>query len=125
MALAFSANIEHWQLDRLIPHARNARTHSEDQIAQIASSIAEFGFVNLVLVGDDGVIVAGHGRAGISTGNTFNRCPSSSWRSTDFGTTVTYRPRAAILARRSIEEVTRPAAGSPRPSAPKASTNRS
>lgn len=49
-------------LDRLIPHARNARTHSEDQVAQIAGSIAEFGFVNPVLVGDDGVIVAGHGR---------------------------------------------------------------
>jgi len=46
----------------LIPHARNARTHSEEQVAQIAGSIAEFGFVNPVLVGDDGVIVAGHGR---------------------------------------------------------------
>src|SRR3954447_18601894 len=58
----FSADIEHWPLDRLIPHARNARTHSEEQVAQIAGSIAEFGFVNPVLVGDDGVIVAGHGR---------------------------------------------------------------
>src|SRR3954471_1140772 len=58
----FSADIEHWPLDRLIPHARNARTHSEAQVAQIAGSIAEFGFVNPVLVGDDGVIVAGHGR---------------------------------------------------------------
>ena len=46
----------------MIPHARNARTHSEEQVAQIAGSIAEFGFVNPVLVGDDGVIVAGHGR---------------------------------------------------------------
>jgi ParB-like chromosome segregation protein Spo0J len=54
--------VEHWPLDRLIPHARNARTHSEAQVAQIAGSIAEFGFVNPVLVGDDGVIVAGHGR---------------------------------------------------------------
>jgi ParB-like chromosome segregation protein Spo0J len=54
--------VEHWTIDRLIPHARNARTHSEDQVAQIAGSIAEFGFVNPVLVGDDGVIVAGHGR---------------------------------------------------------------
>jgi ParB-like chromosome segregation protein Spo0J len=49
-------------LERLIPHARNARTHSDEQVAQIAGSIAEFGFVNPVLVGDDGVIVAGHGR---------------------------------------------------------------
>src|ERR1044071_8813547 len=54
--------VEHWPLDRLIPHARNARTHSEEQVAQIAGSIAEFGFVNPILVGDDGVIVAGHGR---------------------------------------------------------------
>jgi DNA modification methylase len=62
MSLRFSEQVERWPLDRLIPHARNARTHSEDQIAQIAGSIAEFGFVNPVLVGDDGVIVAGHGR---------------------------------------------------------------
>ena len=62
MTSGFSANIEHWPLERLIPHARNARTHSEEQVAQIAGSIAEFGFVNPVLVGDDGVIVAGHGR---------------------------------------------------------------
>src|SRR5512134_2744773 len=62
MKLQFPKAVEHWALDRLIPHARNARTHSEDQVAQIAGSIAEFGFVNPVLVGDDGVIVAGHGR---------------------------------------------------------------
>lgn len=54
--------VEHWPLDRLVPHARNSRTHSDAQVAQIAGSIAEFGFVNPVLVGDDGVIVAGHGR---------------------------------------------------------------
>src|SRR3954452_14683463 len=62
MTSAPSPTLEHWPLDRLIPHARNARTHSEAQVAQIAGSIAEFGFVNPVLVGDDGVIVAGHGR---------------------------------------------------------------
>ncbi|HXF45193.1 MAG TPA: site-specific DNA-methyltransferase [Burkholderiaceae bacterium] len=62
MTSTFSETVERWPLDRLIPHARNARTHSEEQIAQIAGSIAEFGFVNPVLVGDDGVIVAGHGR---------------------------------------------------------------
>jgi ParB-like chromosome segregation protein Spo0J len=52
----FSAKVEHWSIERLIPHARNARTHSEAQVAQIAGSIAEFGFVKPVLVGDDGVI---------------------------------------------------------------------
>src|SRR3954470_19842687 len=62
MKLEFSTDVKRWPLDRLIPHARNARTHSEEQVAQIAGSIAEFGFVNPILVGDDGVIVAGHGR---------------------------------------------------------------
>jgi hypothetical protein len=62
MNLQFSNKVERWPLERLIPHARNARAHSEEQVAQIAGSIAEFGFVNPVLVGDDGVIVAGHGR---------------------------------------------------------------
>jgi len=54
--------IEHWPLDKLLPYVRNARQHSEDQIAQIAASIAEFGFVNPILTGADGVLVAGHGR---------------------------------------------------------------
>jgi DNA modification methylase len=62
MDLQLPEVVERWPIDRLIPHARNARTHSEDQVAQIAGSIAEFGFINPVLVGDDGVIVAGHGR---------------------------------------------------------------
>ena len=60
--MSFPDTVERWPLARLIPHARNARTHSEAQVAQIAGSIAEFGFVNPVLVGADGVIVAGHGR---------------------------------------------------------------
>ena len=55
-------SVEHWPLQCLIPYARNARTHEEDQVAQIASSIAEFGFVNPILVGSDNVIIAGHGR---------------------------------------------------------------
>ena len=62
MTMSFPDTVERWPLARLIPHARNARTHSDSQVAQIAGSIAEFGFVNPVLVGDDGVIVAGHGR---------------------------------------------------------------
>jgi DNA modification methylase len=55
-------HIERWPLERLIPYARNPRTHTEEQVAQIAASIAEFGFVNPVLVGADGVIIAGHAR---------------------------------------------------------------
>ena len=54
--------LEHWPIERLLPYIRNARTHSESQIAQIAASIAEFGFTAPILAGSDGVIVAGHGR---------------------------------------------------------------
>ncbi|MDP3651146.1 MAG: site-specific DNA-methyltransferase [Rhodoferax sp.] len=54
--------IEQWPTTKLLPYARNARTHSEEQVAQIAASIAEFGFTNPILAGSDGVIVAGHGR---------------------------------------------------------------
>ena len=54
--------IEQWPTAKLVPYARNARTHSEAQVAQIAASIAEFGFTNPILAGSDGVIVAGHGR---------------------------------------------------------------
>jgi DNA modification methylase len=54
--------VEHWPLHRLIPYARNARTHSEDQVAQIAASIIEFGWLNPVLIDDAGNVIAGHGR---------------------------------------------------------------
>ncbi|MGK7871198.1 site-specific DNA-methyltransferase [Falsiroseomonas sp. E2-1-a20] len=49
-------------VQNLIPYARNARTHSDEQIAQIAASIREFGFTNPVLVDGDHGIIAGHGR---------------------------------------------------------------
>src|ERR1700716_1495879 len=54
--------IEYWKLDRLIPYAGNARTHSASQVAEIAGSIRAFGFSNPILVGADGDIIAGHGR---------------------------------------------------------------
>lgn len=46
----------------LVPYARNSRTHSEQQVAQIAASMREFGFTNPVLVDEAGGIIAGHGR---------------------------------------------------------------
>ncbi|MCO6052356.1 ParB/Srx family N-terminal domain-containing protein, partial [Mesorhizobium sp. RP14(2022)] len=46
----------------LIPYARNARTHSDAQVAEIAASIREFGWTNPVLVDGDNGIIAGHGR---------------------------------------------------------------
>ena len=57
-----STHIERWPTAKLVPYARNARGHSEEQVAQIAASIVEFGFTNPILAGSDGVIVAGHGR---------------------------------------------------------------
>ena len=55
-------NLEHWSVAELVPYAKNARTHSPEQVNQIANSIRSFGFVNPILVGEDKVIVAGHGR---------------------------------------------------------------
>jgi ParB-like chromosome segregation protein Spo0J len=49
-------------IDKLTPNGRNARTHSGKQIRQIADSIEAFGFVVPILIDDDGVIIAGHGR---------------------------------------------------------------
>src|SRR3954463_5791197 len=54
--------IERRSVDALIPHARNARTHSEAQIDQIAASIHEWGWTTPVLVTEQGMIIAGHGR---------------------------------------------------------------
>src|SRR6186997_3307627 len=54
--------LEHWPLERLVPSPRNARTHSDAQVAEIAGSIRAFGFASPILVGDDGDVIAGHGR---------------------------------------------------------------
>jgi ParB-like chromosome segregation protein Spo0J len=54
--------IEIWSLDRLIPNARNARSHSEPQIAELAGSMTAFGFMVPVLVDGSGIIIAGHAR---------------------------------------------------------------
>ena len=54
--------IQQKSVDDLIPYARNARTHSDEQIAQIAGSIKEFGFRNPVLIDGENGIIAGHGR---------------------------------------------------------------
>lgn len=54
--------IEQVLIESLIPYARNSRTHSDAQVAQIAASIHEFGFTNPVLIDAEGIIIAGHGR---------------------------------------------------------------
>lgn len=60
--VTLAERIELRPIEQLIPYARNARTHSEAQIAKIAASIAEFGFTNPILVDGDNGIIAGHGR---------------------------------------------------------------
>ena len=54
--------INYKSTEDLIPYANNSRTHSDDQINQVASSIKEFGFTNPVLIDEQGGIIAGHGR---------------------------------------------------------------
>jgi len=54
--------LESIAIEKLIPYARNSRTHSDDQVAQIAASIKEFGFTNPVLIDKEDGIIAGHGR---------------------------------------------------------------
>ena len=55
-------NITQRNVSELIPYARNSRTHSDAQVAQIAASIREFGWTNPVLVDGSNGIIAGHGR---------------------------------------------------------------
>ncbi len=57
-----SLQIHYRPIESLIPYARNARTHSEDQIAQIAASIREFGWGAPILVDGQNTVIAGHGR---------------------------------------------------------------
>jgi len=54
--------VEKWKISKLIPYARNARTHSDEQVGQIAASIREWGWTTPVLVDEQGGIIAGHGR---------------------------------------------------------------
>ena len=55
-------NVEYRKVEALIPHARNPRTHTEEQVAKIAASIVEYGWTNPVLVDGDNGVIAGHGR---------------------------------------------------------------
>jgi DNA modification methylase len=54
--------VQVWSIDRLLPYIRNARTHTDQQVAQVAASIREFGWTNPILVAAEGTIIAGHAR---------------------------------------------------------------
>ena len=62
MTAPTAQHIEHIAIGALTPYARNSRTHSPEQVAQVAASIREFGFTNPVLIDAEGGIIAGHGR---------------------------------------------------------------
>lgn len=55
-------NIEYQNISKLTPYARNSRTHSDEQVSQIAASIKEFGWTNPILIDEQDGIIAGHGR---------------------------------------------------------------
>lgn len=57
-----SLAVEYWPIAKLLPYARNARTHGPAQVAEIASSMRAFGFTNPLLVSEAGDVIAGHGR---------------------------------------------------------------
>ncbi len=65
----------YWPVDRLIPYGRNARTHSDQQVAEIAGSIRTFGFTNPILASPDGDVIAGHGRLAAARRLRLNEVP--------------------------------------------------
>ena len=54
--------ITYRKVGELVPYINNARTHSDAQVAQICASIREYGWTNPVLIDENGMIIAGHGR---------------------------------------------------------------
>src|SRR5580692_4018353 len=62
MPINVNIHVELWPLSRLIPRVTNPRTHTPEQIKQVAASIQEFGWTNPILVGADNDIIAGHAR---------------------------------------------------------------
>ena len=90
----------------LIPFARNSRTHSDAQVAQIAASIREFGWTNPLLIDEAGGIIAGHGRLLAArklyeAGNWPQDWPAAPKPLALRG--ITYRPApAAVLLRRNL-----------------------
>src|ERR1019366_6621910 len=62
MEIRINIQVERWSISRLIPRITNPRTHTPEQVAQVAASMREFGWTNPVLVGADNDLLAGHAR---------------------------------------------------------------
>jgi len=58
----YTRRSEKRSVDSLFPYFNNSRTHSDEQVSQVAASIKEFGFTNPILVDEEDGIIAGHGR---------------------------------------------------------------
>ena len=71
-----SLTIDYVPTTDLLPYAMNSRTHSDDQVAQIAASIKEFGFTNPILIDDAAGIIAGHGRLMAAKRLNLNEVPT-------------------------------------------------
>ena len=75
-------NIEIWDISRLIPYAKNSRTHSDAQISQLAASIKEWGWTVPILIDETGMIIAGHGRLAAAQKLNYKQVPvviASNW----------------------------------------------
>lgn len=70
-----ASEVELWDIERIKPRPNNPRTHSNEQIEQIAASMREWGWTNPVLVDEDGVIIAGHGRVLAARKNGYPQAP--------------------------------------------------
>src|SRR5450759_2963568 len=62
MEIKINIQVQTWPISRLIPRITNPRTHTHEQVAQIAASIREWGWTNPILVGADDDVIAGHAR---------------------------------------------------------------
>lgn len=87
-------------IEHLTPFARNARTHSPKQVRQIADSIQRFGFVNPILVSEDGEVIAGHGRVAAAQLLQMSEVPVSA-----LGHLSTAERRAYVLADNRLAEL--------------------
>ena len=72
--------VQIWPIDRLLPYIRNARTHTDEQVAQVAASIREFGWTNPILVAAGGTIIAGHARLAAARSTRASAAPSAAAR---------------------------------------------
>jgi ParB-like chromosome segregation protein Spo0J len=68
-------SVERWPISRLIPYARNARTHTPEQVKQIAASMREWGWTIPVLADEEGGIIAGHARVMAAELNQYTEAP--------------------------------------------------